>query len=176
MVVFTLIIGAIFSLTYSSQNQTAVTNKLVEESNFLVTQLNTGSSISIDSMVLENCLSRINIEDVRIFYIGVDGEIVYLTSHNVAGMGMMRSASRLSEQTQTVLVDVFAGKQITSEDVSGFFNSDAITVGTPVMVANNVVGGLFVSATTQSISALANAGFDILMSSLAIGWLLQAVL
>lgn len=176
MVVFTLIIGAIFSLTYSSQNQTAVTNKLVEESNFLVTQLNTGSSISIDSMVLENCLSRINIEDVRIFYIGVDGEIVYLTSHNVAGMGMMRSASRLSEQTQTVLVDVFAGKQITSEDVSGFFNSDAITVGTPVMVANNVVGGLFVSATTQSISALANAGFDILMSSLAIGLVIAVAL
>lgn len=176
MVVFTLIIGAIFSLTYSSQNQTAVTNKLVEESNFLVAQLNTGSSISIDSMVLENCLSRINIEDVRIFYIGVDGEIVYLTSHNVAGMGMMRSASRLSEQTQTVLVDVFAGKQITSEDVSGFFNSDAITVGTPVMVANNVVGGLFVSATTQSISALANAGFDILMSSLAIGLVIAVAL
>lgn len=176
MVVFTLIIGVIFSLTYSSQNQTAVTNKLVEESNFLVTQLNTGSSISIDSMVLENCLSRINIEDVRIFYIGVDGEIVYLTSHNVAGMGMMRSASRLSEQTQTVLVDVFAGKQITSEDVSGFFNSDAITVGTPVMVANNVVGGLFVSATTQSISALANAGFDILMSSLAIGLVIAVAL
>ena len=174
MLVFTLIIGAVFIITYSSQNQSAVTSKLVEESNYLVSQINTDNGISIDTSVLDNSLARINVDDVRVFYIGIDGEIVYLTMHNTAGMGMMRSVSRLSEQTQSVLGDVFAGNQITSKEISGFFNSDAITVGTPVIVANNVVGGLFISTTTQSISALADTGFNILITSLGLGLLIAA--
>lgn len=176
MIFFAMIIGVVFVFTYQSQNETAVTDKLIKESNFLVEQLDLSSGVSIDLNVLDNTLARINIEDVRIFYIDTSGNIDYLTTHNLTGMGMMRSASRLSEQTQSVLYDVFSGNQVTTEEVSGFFNSDAITVGTPVFVANNIVGGLFVSATTQSISALADTGFNILLTALGIGLLFAVVI
>mgnify|MGYP002399274159 CR=1 FL=1 len=172
MLVFALIIGAVFLMTYQSQNQNAVTDKLVQESNFLVSQIDLNSSDLISESIVQTALARINIEDARIFFIDVNGDIQYLTTHNLTGMGMMRSASRLSEQTQSALFDVFAGEQVTTEEISGFFNSDAITVGTPVIVANNIVGGLFVSATTQSISALANTGFEILLTSLGFGLLI----
>ncbi len=176
MIFFSIIIGVVFLFTYQSQNKNAVTDKLVSESNYLVENLDFNSGMMLDQTIIANSLARINIEDVRIFYISINGDIVYLTNHNLSGMGMMRSASRLSEQTQSVLYEVFAGEQITSEEVSGFFNSDAITVGTPVMSANTIVGGLFISATTQSISALANTGFNILLTALGIGLLFAVVL
>lgn len=172
MLVFSIIIGLVFSLTYQNQNKSTVTEKLISESNFLIQQIEADTTTLINSSIIESSLARINIEDVRIFYISTVGDIEYLTTHNTTGMGMMRSASRLSEQTQSVLLDVFAGEQVISSEISGFFNSDAITIGTPVMAANTVIGGLFVSATTQSISALAESGFNILLISLGLGLLI----
>lgn len=177
MILFALIIGTVFSYSFASRNERDVIRRLKEESDILVEALVIeNNNVSIDQTTLVSSLTRISVPDVRVFYIGIEGNITYLNMRSMSGAGMMRNISRLNANTLEVLESVFDGQQVSSENINGFFNSDAITLGTPVMSANTIVGGLFVSATTQSIGMIASAGSQLLFVSLAIALIIAVIL
>ena len=175
ILIFALIIGAVFSFSFQSQNETAILKSLENESRRILDQLDL-DSISISESDLQNSLDRINLQDVRVFYIAQNGDINYLSQHSNTGMGSMRNASRLSESTQEILADVLAGQTISTEAIKGFFNTEAYTYGVPVYQNNEIIGALFLSATLTSISAISSEGMDILFTSLAIGLLVAIIL
>lgn len=175
IVSFALIIGLVFTLTFQNQTKEAVNQSLIDQSNQLVTLINP-SDLSVDEKALNESINRLNLTDARAWVIDLKGSIYYLTTRTSMGMGMMRDTSHLSESTQDLLEEVFEGKQITTQAIKGFFNSDALTVGTPIVVDNKVVGALFISATIQSISEISQEGLSILFVSLGIGLVLAIVL
>lgn len=172
---FAFIIGIVFSLSFQNQNQETVNQDLVTQSNQLVSLINP-NDLSFDEEDTRLILDRLELNELRAFIIDLQGNIYYLGSRSAMGMGMMRDTSRLSEGTLDILDDVLMGNQITTQNIKGFFNSDALTVGTPILDNGVVVGALFVSATIQSISEISNQGLNILFVSLGIGLVLAIVL
>lgn len=168
ILIFALIIEVVFSLSFQSQNETAILNTLETESVRIIDKIDL-NDISISESDLQNSLDRINLQDVRVFYISQSGDISYLSQHNNTGMGSMRNASRLSESTQEILSEVLSGETIRTEAIKGFFNTEAYTFGVPVYRNEEIIGALFLSATLSSISAISSAGLDILFTSLSIG-------
>jgi len=168
IVAFALIIGVVFSLTYQTQTQDRVEQELIVEGNHLVLMLKESADLKLSESLIQSTLDRLTLENVQIWTIDLTGNITYYTQRQT-GTGMMRNTNRLSETTQSVLQDVLEGQQVTSEAIRGMMSSDALTVGTPVIVNNEIVGGLFIGAAISEISTLSQEGLNILFIALGFG-------
>lgn len=165
---FAFIIGIVFSLTYQTQTKDMIEKELIQEGNHLVLMLQESSNFELSDVLVQSTLDRLTLNDVQIWYINQMGNITYYTERQ-SGTGMMRNTSRLSETTQVVLQEVLEGQQVTSEAIRGMMSSDALTIGTPVIKDNEIVGGLFIGAATAEISSLSQEGLDILFIALGFG-------
>lgn len=176
IIAFAIIIGAVFTWTYRSYNQDTIQASLVEESNILADLLKSSNSLDLSDGLIQNSLNRLDLSDVQIWTVDQNGSINYLVESTTMGMGMMRNTSRLSNTTQALLTQVLAGVQISTENIRGVMNSEALTVGTPIINNEVIVGALFVSATIQSISEISNQGLSILFIALTIGLIFAILL
>lgn len=175
IIAFALIIGIVFSVSYQRQTKTTIKASLTHESEMIVNLIESRGSLDITQKEVQDLLESMSLEDVQVWVVSDLGKITRLTSSKM-GMGMMRDINNLSSTTKTYITQVLSGEVITSENVRGVFNTETLTIGTPILEGQNVVGGLFVSASLNAISSISNDGVRLMLFATLIGILIATLL
>lgn len=175
IVVFAFVIGGLFGITVRRTTRTEVEQLLLDQSTKIADAIENNAQLTIDRTVLNTLLSRVNLEDLQVWVVSSEGVITTITESRM-GMNMMRDYHALSKGTQDLLGQVLTGEQLVSDRIRGVFNTETVTVGTPIEVNDRVVAALFISASVTSINALTSSTIRILILSLGIGVVLAILL
>lgn len=168
IIVFAFVIGGLFGISVRRATRSEVEQLLLNQSTKIADAIETNDKLSIDRSELNNLLSRINLEDLQVWFVSPEGMITTITETRM-GMNMMRDYFALSKGTQELLGQVLIGEQLVSDRIHGVFNTETVTVGTPIEVNGQVIAALFISASVTSINALTESTIHILLISLGIG-------
>ena len=168
IIVFAFVIGGLFGISVRRATRSEVEQLLLNQSTKIADAIETNDKLSIDRSELNNLLSRINLEDLQVWIVSPEGMITTITETRM-GMNMMRDYFALSKGTQELLGQVLIGEQLVSDRIHGVFNTETVTVGTPIEVNGQVIAALFISASVTSINALTESTIHILLISLGIG-------
>lgn len=172
---FAIIIGVIFSLSYQRQTKSTIKTSLIHESEMIVQLIETTGTISLTQAEVANLLESLSLEDIQVWVVNTEGKITRLTSSGM-GMGMMRDITKLTTTTKEYITRVLAGEEISSENFKGVFNQETLTIGTPIFEGETVIGGLFVSASLNEISAISDSGVRLMLIATLIGILVATLL
>ena len=172
---FALVIGLVFGFNVRKQTRDSIGVSLLSQSTLIANIIAENRSFDIDESVVEYYLSTIDVEDLQVWVVDVNGDINTITETRM-GMGMMRNYNSLSKNTQELLSQVLNGEQLISDRIKGVFNMDTVTVGTPIHINDQIVGALFISASLSSIDALSTASIRTMMVALFIGILIAIAL
>ena len=175
IVVFAFVIGGLFGITVRRATRSEVEQLLLNQSTKIADAIEDNAQLTIDRNELNNLLSRVNLEDLQVWVVSTQGVITTITETRM-GMNMMRDYYALSKGTQELLGQVLSGEQLVSDRIRGVFNTETVTVGTPIEVNGKVVAALFISASVTSINALTSSTIRILLLSLGIGVILAILL
>ncbi len=168
IIVFAFIIGGLFGISVRRATRTEIEQLLLNQSTKIADAIENNDKLSIDRAELNSLLSRINVDDLQVWIVSPEGAITTITETRM-GMNMMRDYFALSKGTQELLGQVLAGEQLVSDRIRGVFNTETVTVGTPIEVNGQVIAALFISASVTSINALTSSTIRILVLSLGIG-------
>ena len=168
IIVFAFIIGGLFGISVRRATRSEVEQLLLNQSTKIADAIETNDKLSIDRLELNSLLSRVNLEDLQVWIVSPEGAITTITETRM-GMNMMRDYFALSKGTQELLGQVLSGEQLVSDRIRGVFNTETVTVGTPIEVNDQVIAALFISASVTSINALTESTIRILLLSLGIG-------
>ena len=172
---FAIIIGVIFSLSYQRQTKSTIKTSLIHESEMIVQLIESRGTVDLTQDEVASLLESLSVDDVQVWVVNTEGKITRLTSSGM-GMGMMRDITNLTSTTRTYITRVLAGEEISSENVRGVFNQETLTIGTPILEGQNVVGGLFVSASLNAISSISDSGVRLMLIATLIGILVATLL
>jgi len=175
IVSFAIVIGLVFGFNVRRQTRESIEVNLLSQSNLIANEIAENRSFDIDESIVEYYLSTIDVEDLQVWVVNVNGDINTITETHM-GMGMMRNYNSLSKNTQELLSQVLNGEQLISDRIKGVFNMDTVTVGTPIQINDQIVGALFISASISSIDALSTASIRTMMVALFIGILIAIAL
>ena len=175
IIVFAFIIGGLFGISVRRATRSEVEQLLLNQSTKIADAIETNDKLSIDRLELNSLLSRVNLEDLQVWIVSPEGAITTITETRM-GMNMMRDYFALSKGTQELLGQVLSGEQLVSDRIRGVFNTETVTVGTPIEVNDQVIAALFISASVTSINALTESTIRILLLSLGIGIILAILL
>lgn len=175
IVSFAIIIGVVFGFNVRKQTRETIEVNLLSQSTLIADLMAKERTFDIDKDTVEYYLSSINVDDLQVWVVGVDGSITTITDTRM-GMGMMRNYNNLTKSTQDLLSKVLMGEQLVSDRVKGVFDVDTLTVGTPIQVNDKVVGALFISASVQSINALSTSTIRTMLIALGFGLLIAIAL
>ena len=175
IVSFAIVIGLVFGFNVRRQTRESIEVNLLSQSNLIANEIAENRSFDIDESIVEYYLSTIDVEDLQVWVVNVNGDINTITETHM-GMGMMRNYNSLSKNTQELLSQVLNGEQLISDRIKDVFNMDTVTVGTPIQINDQIVGALFISASISSIDALSTASIRTMMVALFIGILIAIAL
>ena len=175
IIAFALIIGIIFSVAYQRQTKASIKASLTHESQMIVDLIESRGSLSITQQEVANLLESMSLEDVQVWVVSPEGKITRLTTSKM-GMGMMRDITNLTSTTKTYITKVLDGQQVSSENVRGVFNTETLTIGSPITENGSVIGALFVSASLNAISSVGNNGVRLMLFATLIGILFASLL
>ena len=175
IIVFAFIIGGLFGISVRRATRSEVEQLLLNQSTKIADAIETNDKLTIDRVELSNLLSRVNLEDLQVWIVSPEGAITTITETRM-GMNMMNDYFALSKGTQELLGQVLSGEQLVSDRIRGVFNTETVTVGTPIEVNDQVIAALFISASVTSINALTESTIRILLLSLGIGIILAILL
>lgn len=184
LIIFSIIIGLIFTGLF--KNNAINTHKSELERRAVtisetISELTEGSSLNLDGMhgrmmmgmggmnmmggglgsYLRN-LDDIAMADAWI----VDENLNLLTTGTMAYMNY--SYTDLPEDADVVVMDVFKGKTTFSEGFSKLLDTPTITVGTPIISNNEIIGALLIHSPVKGIDYAVSEGYKILTFSIII--------
>ncbi len=84
--------------------------------------------------------------------------------------------SDLPEDVDVVVKDVFKGNTSFSEGFSDFLESPTLTIGTPIVSKNEIIGALLIHSPVEGMNAAVYDGFKILALSIFIALILSIIL
>ena len=176
IVAFAIVMGVVFSFSYQRQTKATVIDSLsdsADQINALITR--TGSYENLQQDV-KQILNTSVLENAQVWVVDFEGKIYRLTSIKM-GMGMMRDISNLNSATRALIGDVLGGREVSTDNVSGVFDRDVVTFGTPILDDDNVVlAALFISASAADINAISWSGVRLMVIALVIGILIAILL
>ncbi len=174
---FAIIIGIVFGFNVRKQTRESIEVNLLSQSTLIADLIEEDRSFDIDQNVIEYYLSSIDVNDLQVWVVSVDGQITTITDNHMGmGMSMMRDYYSLNKTTQALLTKVLQGEQLVSDRVKGVFKVDTVTVGTPIKISDKIVGALFISASLSSIDALSMITIRTMLITLAFGLLIAIAL
>ena len=115
-------------------------------------------------------LDNIAMADVWI----VDENLNLLTIGAMSKMNYMYSD--LPEDADVVVKDVFNGNTTFSEGFSELLKSPTLTIGTPIVSKNEIMGALLIHSPVEGMNAAVNDGFKMLAVSILIALILSIIL
>lgn len=193
LIIFSIIIGVIFTGLF--KNNAINTHKSQLEIRALtiaetISELSEGSRLNLNEMrgrmmgmgamggmnmmgglgsYLRN-LDDIAMADAWI----VDENLNLLTTGTMAHMNY--SYTDLPEDADIVVMDVFKGKTTFSEGFSNLLNTPTITVGTPIISNNEIIGALLIHSPVKGIDDAVIEGYKILLFSIVIALMSSFIL
>jgi signal transduction histidine kinase len=175
IVAFAIIMGLVFSLGYQRQTKNTVKADLQRFAAQVVTMIEDSESFENHQSHIQDIFSASSLNNVQVWVVDPSGKIYRLTSIKM-GMGMMRDISNLNSATRALIGDVLDGKEVTTDNVRGVFDRDVLTIGTPIRSNETIIGGLFISASTDDINAISWNGVRLMVIALVIGILIAILL
>lgn len=175
IVAFAIIMGLVFSLGYQRQTKNTVKADLQRYAAQVVTMIEDSESFENHQSHIQDIFSASSLNNVQVWVVDPSGKIYRLTSIKM-GMGMMRDISNLNSATRALIGDVLDGKEVTTDNVRGVFDRDVLTIGTPIRSNETIIGGLFISASTDDINAISWNGVRLMVIALVIGILIAILL
>ncbi len=188
LLIFAIIIGGIFmSLFKNSTIQ--IQKKDIEKraltisntiSELMVGNLNFGNGMQGGMMGMggtnQNLGSYIkNLDDIAMADVWiVDENLNLLTIGSMAKMKYMYSD--LPEDADVVVKDVFKGDTTFSEGFSDLLKTPTLTVGTPIVSGNEIIGALLIHSPVELMNSAIFGGFKILAISIVIALILSIIL
>jgi signal transduction histidine kinase len=175
IVVFAVVMGLIFGLSYQRQTKNTVKFDLQRYSTQIVAMVEESGSFEGHQSHVQELLESAKLDNVQVWVVDPLGEIFRLTPIKM-GMGMMRDISNLNGATRALIGDVLDGKEVSTDNVRGVFDRDVLTVGTPIHDNGTIIGGLFISASADDINAISWNGVRLMVIALIIGVLIAVLL
>jgi len=175
IVVFAIIITVTFSLVYSDHNKTVLKGDLLHQAQMIVEVIETNGNLTITDAQLNNVIQIQDLKDMQVWLVSNSGKITRLTESQM-GMGMMKNMFNLTASTRELLQSVLDGQQISTDHVRGLFNTDTLTIGTPIYEGTNVIGALFISTSNSSVNQISRQGLNIFWISTLIGLVFASLL
>ncbi|MEI7667955.1 MAG: HAMP domain-containing sensor histidine kinase [Erysipelotrichaceae bacterium] len=175
IVVFAIIISLTFSLVYSNNNKTNLKGDLLHQAQMIVDVIETNGNLTISDSQLNEVLQMPDLKDIQVWLVSKSGTIFRLTE-NQMGMGMMKNMFNLTASTRELLQKVLDGQQLSTDRVRGLFNTDTLTIGTPIYEGTNVIGALFISTSNSSVNQISRQGLNIFWISTLFGLIFASIL
>lgn len=175
IVVFAVVMGLIFGLSYQRQTKNTVKFDLQRYSAQIVAMVEESGSFEGHQPHVTELLESANLDNVQVWVVDPEGDIYRLTPIKM-GMGMMRDISNLNTATRALIGAVLLGQEVSTDNVRGVFDRDVLTVGTPIDDNGTIIGGLFISAAAEDINAISWNGVRLMVIALVIGVLIAVLL
>jgi len=116
-----------------------------------------------------------NLDDIAMADVWiVDENLNLLTIGAMAKMQYMYSD--LPEDADVVVKDVFNGNTTFSEGFSELLEKPTLTIGTPIVSDNEIIGALLIHSPVEGMNAAVNDGFKMLAVSIVIALILSIIL
>ena len=173
MLIFALILVLVFTFVATQQTKQNIQRSLMATASELKEAIESNRGMGISRDRLESILRSVELSDVQAWIVYQDGRISLLSQTR---MGMMRERLEISHQTQTIIDRVLNGETVLSETLSGVFDQETTTVGLPITQQQQIIAGIFISASNQAIADLSKTSLRVLMISLGIGLLVALLI
>lgn len=180
LLLFSIIIGSVFMIFFKNHtielNKTNLTTKAVSMAGTLSefmsgTNADTGMTGSKQGYgAYLRFLDEIALTDVWI----VDENLDFLVSGQTDNASYVYSD--LPSDAKSIVSQVFLGNTTLSEGFSEFLNTPTLTVGTPILSGDKVVGALLLHSPVSGVNEGILQGFQILLLSISIALILSIIL
>lgn len=182
LLLFSIIIGSVFMIFFKNHtielNKTNLTTKAVSMAGTLsefmsVTETGTGTGMAGGKQgygAYLRFLDEIALTDVWI----VDENLDFLVSGQTGNVPYVYSD--LPPDAKSIVSQVFLGNTTLSEGFSDLLSTPTLTVGTPILSGDKVVGALLLHSPVSGVNEGILQGFQILLLSISIALILSIIL
>lgn len=190
LLIFAVVIGSIFMSLFKNNTidihkndieNRALTiaetiSELLEGSSFSGTQ-GGGMGKGMGGMYMQGSLGSYlrNVDDIAMADVWIVDENLNLLT--IGPMAQMHyTYSDMPEDADVVVRDVFDGNTTFSEGFSDMLNAPTLTVGTPIVSGNEIIGALLIHSPVEGMNDAIFEGFKMLVMSIAIALVLSIVI
>jgi signal transduction histidine kinase len=192
LLIFTVVIGSIFMSLFKNNtieihkndierralNIAETISELLEGSSFSGTQGGgMGMGMGMGGMYMQGSLGSYlrNVDDIAMADVWIVDENLNLLT--IGPMAQMHyTYSDMPEDADVVVKDVFDGSTTFSEGFSDMLRTPTLTVGTPIVSGNQIIGALLIHSPVEGMNDAIFEGFKMLVMSIAIALVLSIVI
>lgn len=190
--IFAVVIGSIFMSLFKNNtieihkndierralNIAETISELLEGSSFSGTQGGgMGMGMGMGGMYMQGSLGSYlrNVDDIAMADVWIVDENLNLLT--IGPMAQMHyTYSDMPEDADVVVKDVFDGSTTFSEGFSDMLRTPTLTVGTPIVSGNQIIGALLIHSPVEGMNDAIFEGFKMLVMSIAIALVLSIVI
>lgn len=192
LLIFAVVIGSIFMSLFKNNtieihkndierralNIAETISELLEGSSFSGTQGGgMGMGMGMGGMYMQGSLGSYlrNVDDIAMADVWIVDENLNLLT--IGPMAQMHyTYSDMPEDADVVVKDVFDGSTTFSEGFSDMLKTPTLTVGTPIVSGNQIIGALLIHSPVEGMNDAIFEGFKMLVISIAIALVLSIVI
>nr|WP_300090982.1 HAMP domain-containing sensor histidine kinase [Sedimentibacter sp.] len=192
LLIFAVVIGSIFMSLFKNNtieihkndierralNIAETISELMEGSSFSGIQGGgMGMGMGMGGMYMQGSLGSYlrNVDDIAMADVWIVDENLNLLT--IGPMAQMHyTYSDMPEDADVVVRDVFDGSTTFSEGFSDMLNAPTLTVGTPIVSGNEIIGALLIHSPVEGMNDAIFEGFKMLVISIAIALVLSIVI
>lgn len=192
LLIFAVVIGSIFMSLFKNNtieihkndierralNIAETISELMEGSSFSGIQGGgMGMGMGMGGMYMQGSLGSYlrNVDDIAMADVWIVDENLNLLT--IGPMAQMHyTYSDMPEDADVVVRDVFDGSTTFSEGFSDMLNAPTLTVGTPIVAGNEIIGALLIHSPVEGMNDAIFEGFKMLVLSIAIALVLSIVI
>ncbi|MEA5095235.1 MAG: HAMP domain-containing sensor histidine kinase [Sedimentibacter saalensis] len=192
LLIFAVVIGSIFMSLFKNNtieihkndierralNIAETISELLEGSSFSGTQGGgMGMGMGMGGMYMQGSLGSYlrNVDDIAMADVWIVDENLNLLT--IGPMAQMHyTYSDMPEDADVVVKDVFDGSTTFSEGFSDMLRTPTLTVGTPIVSGNQIIGALLIHSPVEGMNDAIFEGFKMLVMSIAIALVLSIVI
>jgi signal transduction histidine kinase len=190
LLIFAVVIGSIFMSLFKNNtiqihkndierralNIAATISELLESSSAFYGTPGGGMGMGMGGMMQGSIGSYLrNVDDIAMADVWIVDESLNLMT--IGPLAQMHyTYSDLPEDADVVVKDVFDGSTTFSEGFSDMLNTPTLTVGTPIVSGNEIIGALLIHSPVEGMNGAIFEGFKMLVISIAIALILSIVI
>jgi signal transduction histidine kinase len=190
LLIFAVVIGSIFMSLFKNNtiqihkndierralNIAATISELLESSSAFYGTPGGGMGMGMGGMMQGSIGSYLrNVDDIAMADVWIVDESLNLMT--IGPLAQMHyTYSDLPEDADVVVKNVFDGSTTFSEGFSDMLNTPTLTVGTPIVSGNEIIGALLIHSPVEGMNGAIFEGFKMLVISIAIALILSIVI
>lgn len=179
LISFTIIISLLFFTFYRKTTLDTYKNELIQRATKIAEALsdmdkqmmgNRGTNNSYGSYIRF-------INDVAMTDVWIVDEDLNIISYGVNAQHRLNSTTDLPDNAALIVSDVFEGKIESSEDFSSFFTSPTLTIGVPILAADNtIIGAVLLHSPVNGMDGALTSAMIIMVISIFVALIITMIL